>query len=215
MWQYRDFCAKHEQVCSGTIWDWRWARFDADVPAKRELQYSRVDYCQDCRFCCFSAQGWTNVARSPNVEIRAPSHILSRKRSSNFTLTSANHKMMEENRRGSFFNYVKRTITSWQIAGRISRLSNATNLVMLFFLGVIFKLWNNHVLANRGSNQQALERYKSRHVVVFGSCGGGDFFKFEWEQHTLAAEVPNADYKPLSHLFQSQTWTLTSYLHIE
>ena len=29
----------------------------------------RADYCHGYRFCCFSGQGWTNVAQSSNVEI--------------------------------------------------------------------------------------------------------------------------------------------------
>ena len=30
---------------------------------------ARADYCHGYRFCCFSGQGWTNVAQSSNVKI--------------------------------------------------------------------------------------------------------------------------------------------------
>ena len=63
MWQYRDFCATTRARVFWT--NWRRARFDADVPTRREnftIFKARADYCHGYRFCCFSGHGWTNVA---------------------------------------------------------------------------------------------------------------------------------------------------------
>ena len=36
---------------------------------------ARADYCHGYRFCCFSGQGWTNVAQSSNVKIRCLTNL--------------------------------------------------------------------------------------------------------------------------------------------
>ena len=59
-----------EQGCSWT--NWRRARFDAEVPARRQLSSKAKPNCHGHRFCCFSGHRMNQCVAEPDYENMMP-----------------------------------------------------------------------------------------------------------------------------------------------